>query len=38
MYRDEIDSYFRSLKKYLSDVDAYRDDAYTYAKCMADLD
>jgi len=38
MYKDDIDRYFVSLKKYLSEVDAYRDDAYTYAKCMADFD
>jgi hypothetical protein len=38
MYRNEIDRYFQSLKKYLADVDTYRDDAYAYAKCMADLD
>jgi hypothetical protein len=38
MYKDDIDRYFVSLKKYLAEVDAYRDDAYTYAKCMADFD
>jgi hypothetical protein len=37
-YQNEIDRYFRSLKAYLADVDSYRDDAYAYAKCMAELD
>jgi hypothetical protein len=37
-YKLEIDRYFRSLKNYLTEVDTYREDAYTYAKCMAELD
>jgi hypothetical protein len=37
-YKNEIDRYFKSLKSYLADVDRYREDAYAYAKCMADFD
>jgi hypothetical protein len=37
-YRNEIDSYYVKLKRYLADVDAFSAQAYDYAKCMADLD
>ncbi|WP_158703062.1 hypothetical protein [Allosphingosinicella vermicomposti] len=37
-YRREIDDYFRKLKRYLTEVDTYYEDAYDYAKCMAELD
>jgi len=37
-YKSEVDRYFRSLKAYLAEVDTYSEEAYAYAKCMADLD
>ena len=37
-YKSDVESYFRKLKAYLVDVDQYYEDAYDYAKCMADLD
>lgn len=37
-YKSDVDTYFRKLKSYLVDVDQYYEDAYDYAKCMADLD
>jgi hypothetical protein len=37
-YKSDIDRYFRSLKSYLGEVDSYYEDAYAYAKCMAELD
>lgn len=37
-YRDDLERYFEKLKKYIADVDTYSDEAYAYAKCMADLD
>lgn len=37
-YKNDVDRYFRSLKSYLADVDTYYEEAYDYAKCMADLD
>jgi hypothetical protein len=38
MYRNEIDRYFDSLRRYASQVDDYYSDAQTYISCMADLD
>ena len=38
MYRNEIDSYFRSLKNYANEVESYYADAAQYVKCMSDLD
>lgn len=37
-YRNDVDRYFRSLKSYIADVDSYYSEAYSYAKCMSDLD
>jgi hypothetical protein len=37
-YKRGVENYFDKLKRYLGDVDEYRDQAYDYAKCMADLD
>jgi hypothetical protein len=37
-YKSDVESYFRKLKSYLADVDQYYEDAYKYAKCMAELD
>lgn len=37
-YRHDVDSYFRSLKEYLGKVDDFQEEAYVYAKCMAQLD
>jgi hypothetical protein len=37
-YRTELESYFGKLKRYLAEADTYYEEAYAYAKCMADLD
>lgn len=37
-YKQQIDRYFDQLKTYLRNVDEYRDKAYEYATCMAELD
>jgi hypothetical protein len=37
-YKREVEDYFAKLKQYLVKVDRYYDEAYKYAKCMAELD
>jgi hypothetical protein len=37
-YKSDVENYFRKLRAYLVDVDQYYENAYDYAKCMADLD
>lgn len=37
-YRNEVERYYSSLKSYLAEVDAFYEEAYSYAKCMAALD
>ena len=37
-YKRDVDRYFSSLKEYLSKVDDFQEEAYVYAKCMAELD
>ncbi|MFW2349897.1 hypothetical protein [Qipengyuania sp.] len=37
-YRNDVDSYYESLRRYAREVDDYYDDAARYIKCMSDLD
>ena len=38
LYRSEVERYFRSLRRYAQEVDAFYTDSATYIECMSDLD
>ena len=37
-YQNDVEDYFRKLKRYANDVESFYSDAGSYVKCMATLD